>query len=241
MKTETIQMLLDLKMSGFASKLENQYHEPNVLEMSFEQRLNELLRAELDKRYHSKIERLLKSAKLRYPNARLEDIYYDNGRKLSQNLINNLASCEWVKSNRSVLIMGASGVGKTWLASAFGAEACRNHLTVYFTKAKKLFEDIEDAVYDKKISDFSRKLSRKQLLIIDDLGLGGISQNYASNLLDIIDAQQEVGGLIITSQFTPDVWYKQFEDSALADATLDRIVHRSQEIHISGESIRKEK
>ncbi len=241
MKNETVQMLLDLKMSGFASKLENQYHEPSILEMSFEQRLNELLQAELDKRHNSKIDRLLKSAKLRYPNARLEDIYYDKNRDLNQNLINNLASCEWIRSNRGLLIMGASGVGKTWLSSAFGAAACRNHFTVYFTKAKKLFEDIEDAIYDKKLSDFARKLSRKQLLIIDDLGLGEISQNYASNLLDIIDAQQEVGGLIITSQFTPDVWHKQFSDAALADATLDRIAHRSQEIHISGESLRKGK
>lgn len=110
MMNETIQMLLNLKMSGFAQKLEAQYHEPQISKLSFEERLNELLLAEQTKRHNSKNDRLIKSARFRYPNARLEDVDYSKNRQIDTNVIQNLASCQWINANRG----GNYGTSRCW-------------------------------------------------------------------------------------------------------------------------------
>ena len=140
---------------------------------------------------------------------------------------------------RGLIISGSTGVGKSWLACAFGAEAChRSYSTMYFN-AISLFDEIANAITLGEIKDFKKKVCTAKLLIIDDFGLGGFNQSLAPAFLEIIDKQSQSGGLLITSQVPKKLWFEQFQDPTIADAVMDRILHRSYELEILGRSYRE--
>jgi DNA replication protein DnaC len=142
---------------------------------------------------------------------------------------------------RGLIISGSTGVGKSWLACAFGAEACHRHRsysTMYFN-AISLFDEIANAITLGEIKDFKKKVCTAKLLIIDDFGLGGFNQSLAPAFLEIIDKQSQSGGLLITSQVPKKLWFEQFQDPTIADAVMDRILHRSYELEILGRSYRE--
>lgn len=231
--------LHDLGLNGMARALELQQEQPQINQLMFEERLGLLLDAEISSRDTRRINRLLKVARLRQGAACLEDVDYRPARQLDKATVMTLADCNWIPRRQNLILTGATGTGKSWLACAFGKQACRNGYSVSYTTATQLFEDLLSAQVEGSLPKLRRQLVRTQLLIIDDLGIGGIDINLGPILLEIIDQQSAQGSLIITSQFPSNKWYDLFNDPTIADAILDRIVHRSHFIELKGDSIRK--
>lgn len=233
------QMLKKLKMYGALKALELQQADSAYLAMPFELRLARLLEQELLQRENRKIGRLIKNAKLRYSQAVLEDVDYRASRHLDPLKIQTLATGNWLHQNQNLIITGATGTGKSWLACAFAHQACRQQVSAFYTIATRLFESLYNAQADGSLPKLRRFLTGTALLVIDDVGIGGIHPHVAPILLDILDTQSTIGSLILTSQFPPSKWYDLFGDPTVADAILDRIVHRSHSIELKGESMRK--
>lgn len=232
----TAQKLEQLGLRGMLRALQ-QTKDTNKL--SFDERFGMLVDIELSERETRRVDRLIKAAKLRHPRASLEEVEYKPSRKLDHATIMSLANCQWIQQRQAVILCGATGVGKSWLACALGKQACRNGFSTYYVTATQLFEDLRVALAAGTINKLKRSLSKIELLIIDDLGIGGIDVSLGPSLLEIIDLQSSVGALLVASQFPVERWYDLFNDSTVADAVLDRIVHRAHKINLAGESLRK--
>ncbi len=236
---QTQQRLLGLGLSGMARAFEQLFQHPESHNLSVEDCVGLLVDAEVCDRENRRITRFLKSAKLRHSRATLTDIDYHPSRKLNQPLIMSLSDCGWIDRRQNLILTGATGTGKSWLACAFGLQACRNGFSVYYTTATQLYEDLAHAQADGSLPKFRRMLIKTRLLILDDLGIGGVDTALGPVLLDIIDQQTLQGALLITSQYPSNRWYDLFNDPTVADAILDRIVHRSHSLQLHGESMRK--
>lgn len=235
----TVQNLITLGLSGMAIAYERQLDDPALLKQPFDARLGLMMDAENSERETRKIQRLLKAAKLRETEATLENIEFKATRGMDRNTVMGLGQCEWLARRQNVIITGATGTGKTWLACALGNQACRLGTHTIYRTATKLFEDISLSYADHTIPKLRRQLIRAELLIIDDLGIGGIDAQLGPFLLEVIDQQSQNGSLLITSQYPQDKWYDLFADPTIADAILDRIVHKSHTIELKGESMRR--
>lgn len=237
----TLTTLRALKLSGMASAFEEQQSQTTMQSLSFEERFGMLLEREFTHRNNKRLERLLKLAKLKHGSACIEDIDYRAGRSLDKSRIASLRSCDWIRSGHNLLLTGATGGGKTWLACAFGNQACRLGLSVIYLRLPRLFEELKvahgDGGYGKRMSQFARA----DLLILDDLGLTPIGQAERADLLEILDDRVSARSTIITSQLPVDHWHTYLNDPTLADAILDRVIHGSHRIELKGESMRKMK
>lgn len=163
----------------------------------------------------------------------------DNDFQSLSGFIAKLINEEKSRRESAVTTWGATGTGKTWLACALGNHACRNLRKVLFIQAADLYEDIILSIADGSIAKTKQKYCKVDLLIIDDFGIGELLPQICPVLLDIIDKQSTVGGLLITSQFPIERWHGLFPEATIADAVLDRIIHRAYPIVLTGESIRK--
>ena len=230
-----------LKLSHFAKKLEANFQNYKNQEYDFYEILNILLDTEINQRHNQKIQNLIKSAKLRYNNATLEEIDYSASRQLKRSHISYLFDGEWIKNNQSLIITGATGTGKTWLGCAVSNQACRLEIKTLFVTANQMFEDLHLSMLDGSITKTKQKYIKPTLLVIDDFGLGGIDASLCPTFHEIIDEQSKHGGLMITSQFPTEKWYSFFENNSTADSILDRIVHRANLIELQGESMRKKR
>jgi len=240
MLTSKLYLLLEsLGLDGMAKSFQVQSEQTKFIKLSFEDRLALLIDAEKNDRDNKKIARLLKNARLRQTNACLEDIDYRSTRGIDPSLISSLATCDWLIKRQNLILTGATGTGKSWVACAFGTQACRNGYSTLFTTATQLYEQLLSSLADGSLSKLRRQFIKTKLLIIDDLGIGGVDNRVGPLLLDIIDQQAQLGSLLITSQFPADKWYDLFLDPSIADAFLDRIVHCAHIIDLKGESMRK--
>jgi DNA replication protein DnaC len=164
---------------------------------------------------------------------------YGAARGLDKSHVASLAGCEWVRQKLNLVIVGATGVGKTWLASAFGTQACRLGMPVVFYRASDLYGEIAVAMHDGSLPKLKAELIKPSLLILDDFGLGDISSSAAQILLDVVDRRMRSGSLLITSQYPTEQWHGLFPDPTIADAILDRVVHQSHRLTLKGDSMRK--
>lgn len=206
--------------------------------LAFEDRLELMLNAEISMRSHRRIERRIKEAKFRI-RAVPEEIERKSARGLPEAVLSQLLNLGWLRSHHHVLLTGATGCGKTYLACALGTAAIRSNATVRYFKCSTLLERIGAARLDGSYRSFVAQLSRINVVIIDDWGLSPITVNGARELLDIIDDRVGVSSLIIASQLPLSSWYQAMEERTVADGVLDRIVHNSIKVELSGESMRK--
>lgn len=237
----THEKMRSLGLHGMLRALELQLEQPKSQNLSFDERIGVLLDAEFSDRENRRISKLLKSAKLRHTNANIEGIDFHPSRKLNQSLILNLADCGWIDRHQSLIFTGLTGTGKSWLACAFGNQACRRNYSTYYTTTTQLFEDILRAQAECTLPRLKRALIKNQLLILDDFGIGNVDQAIGPILLDVIDQQSANGSILITSQFPTNKWHDFFNDPTVADAILDRVIHHSQIFKLQGESMRKTK
>ncbi|EOX4936301.1 conserved hypothetical protein [Photobacterium leiognathi lrivu.4.1] len=231
--------LTQLKLSGIKSALEHQNELPSTYqEMSFEERLSLLLDEELTQRENKRIARLLKQAHFRL-HAELEELDYRSGRGLEKSVIRNLASGQWLSRKQNILLTGATGCGKTYLACALGRHLCRQGHSVYYFRLKNLLEECYQSHADGSYPKLLGKLAKSALLIIDDWGLEPLAADQRSDLLEIIDQHYQKGSILLISQLPIEEWHRMIGDATHADAILDRLVHGSIKVNLAGESMRK--
>ncbi len=228
-----------LRLTGMARNFEAQLNNSVYRDLSFEERIKLMVDEELLCRSNNRITRLLKNAKLR-EQACLEDIVYKTGRGLDKSQIASLALCHWVSQGVALIITGAAGTGKTWLACGFGHQVCRNGLPVQFHRLPLLLEDIGIAHGDGSFRKRLDQLSRVDLLILDDFGIGALTPLGRSDLLEVLENRYGRRATIITSQLPVTRWHDYLSDGnpTIADAILDRLVSGSERIELKGESMR---
>jgi len=195
--------------------------------------------AEWDARRANKRTRLLRGARFPAPDANVDDVRYDADRKLDRGRIMELSNCGWIKDRRNVVITGASGAGRTWLACALGVAVCNSFYSVRYVRLPEMVDELAVG-RDEEWLKTKRKYVCCGLLIIDDWLLEDVKAKGAREILEIVEGRQRTGSLLLCSQFSATGWHARLGEGAIADAVIDRIVYSSHVIHIEGtESMRK--
>lgn len=164
--------------------------------------------------------------------AALEDLDPKAQRGFDRAQIASLGSCDRIRRQQNLIIQGATGVGKTWLACALAGQACRLDIQVLFFRASELYSNIRDRFHEGTLPKFKLALARPSLLVLDDFGIGEIDSLASQFLLELVDRRMRTGSLLITSQYLTEKWHAFFPDPTLADAVLDRIVHKAHRISL---------
>ncbi|MCK9489801.1 MAG: IS21-like element helper ATPase IstB [Xanthomonadales bacterium] len=235
----TLDALRALKLDGMARAFEEQRLLPACNDLTFEDRLGLLVDRERSWRDGRRLERLLRAAKLKHAQACLEDVHYSASRGLDKRLVATLSGGDWVREGQSLLITGPTGVGKTWLACALGQHACRQGFPVLYQRVARLTEALRIAHADGSFGRLLTQLARVDVLILDDWGMTPLDQAARHDLLEVIDDRSTSKSTVITSQLPIEHWHAWLNDPTLADAILDRLVHRSHRIALKGESLRR--
>lgn len=237
---ELLSQLKTLRLSGMSRSLEamattRQQHELNLLDG-----LALLLQAEEEERDHKRFDRLIKNARFRYQ-ASLEELHIDAARGIDKTLITELASNAYIRAGMPVLVEGATGTGKSFLISALGHQACAGGYKVAYYNLQKLLLRIKLTRLDGSIYKFLEKLSRTDLLILDDFGLAHLDQQQRLDLMEIIEDRHGKAATVIASQLPIGSWYEVIGDDVIADGILDRLVHGAYKITLKGDSLRKKR
>ena len=238
--TEIETRLKQLRLRGMTQAWKSLEETRRIHEISFSEGMEMLLQGEEDERRNSRFERLMKTAKFRYQ-ASLEEISYDSSRGVEKSLITQLASCQYLNEGSSILITGATGCGKSYLASALGNHACSHGYKVNYFNTQKFMLRIKMARSEGNILKFFDKIAKSSLLILDDFGLTHLEQQQQMDLMEIIEDRHGRASTIIASQLPVASWYDVISEATIADAILDRLVHSSYRIELRGESLRKKR
>jgi DNA replication protein DnaC len=237
---ETTCKLQEMHLSVMAESFSEQLKDPQYNGMSFEDRFALLVDAEWASRKSNHLSRLIKNAGYAL-NACIEDVEYLPERKLDRTQILRLASCAYVQEAHNVILLGATGSGKTYLACALGMSASRNFYTVKYIRLPGLLVEISLARGDGTYREYMKKLKKVKLLIIDEWLLYPLKENEARDVLELVEARSKISSTIFCSQFDVPGWHENLYDPTLADAICDRIVYDSYMIRVEGDSIRKRK
>ncbi|MEO8929420.1 MAG: IS21-like element helper ATPase IstB [Caldimonas sp.] len=235
----TLDQLRGLRLDGMVHALADQATTAAAGELAFDDRLAMLVQREIDWRDAKRLTRLLKAARLKLASACLEDIDWRASRGLDRNLLTALAGGDWLRHGHNVLITGATGVGKTWLACALAQQAARSGFTVLYVRAPRLLEELRVAHGDGSFGRRLAQLARIDLLAIDDFAIAPVTAPERNDLLELLDDRVGTRATLITSQLPVTSWHAWLNDPTLADAILDRIVHTAHKIALKGESMRK--
>ena len=236
---QTVSQLKALKLDGMARAFEEQLGLTASSSLSFEERFGIVVERELAWRDTRRLERLLKAAKLKNPQACFEDIEYRQSRGIDQRMIATLAGCDWVRHAQNLILTGPTGAGKTWIACAFGQQACRQGFSVFYVRVGRLFEELKIAHGDGSFSRRLAQLAKVDVLLLDDWGLQDLDQGARNDLLEVLDDRVGTRSTVITSQLPLEHWHAWLQDPTLADAILDRLVHQAHKLPLKGESMRK--
>lgn len=230
-----------MRLSAMADTYVKQLGNRDYSDLSFDDRFGMLVDIEHSKRKNSKLDRLISQAHFRYSNACVEDIEYLPDRKLDKPLILRLADCQYIQDHHNVLILGASGNGKSYLSSALGVSACRKHYKVKYIRLPELLEELAIARGQGTFQKIIKQYKKVDLLILDEWLLSPLEGNQERDLLEIIESRHQTASTIFCSQFAPEGWYERIGESTIADAILDRIVHDSHLLFVDGEVSMRER
>lgn len=236
--TATFEKLSLLRLHGFERVYRDITQSARQEKYTLDELIGHMVDAEFDDKYNKKLSRLLKQARLRQQ-ASFEQIDFNHPRGLDKNQVLRLQSCDWIKKSRDLLITGSTGLGKSFLACAFGHQACVNHFRVLYVTANKLLDQLMFAKADGTYFKVLDMITKNHLLIIDDFGLRKIDHKQCTILLDVADDRHGKGSTIVTSQLPVKSWYDCFAEPTIADAILDRWINGSFRIDLDGPSMRK--
>lgn len=239
--SNTIVKMHDMNLKEMAREFDRQRSDPTCQSLTIEERMALMVDLEWSRRHENRIARTLKKAKLAIPGACIEDIAYHGDRKLDKSLISSLASCVYIADKRNIIVLGASGAGKTYVSCAFGNAACRNTLSTAYIRLPELLNELAISRAENSYREVIAHYKKVRLLILDEWLLYPLKNAEARDLLEIIEARSIAGAsMIFCSQFDIDGWHEKIGEATLADAVCDRIVHNSYKILIGGkDSMRK--
>jgi len=237
---ETINKLIEMKLKTMAEEFRLQMSTPSYNSLCFEERLGLLVDAEHTSRINNRLYRMIKNASFDQPQATIEDINYKSGRKLNKSEILRLATCEYIEEHHNIIILGATGAGKSYLSCAFGMAACKKYYKTKYIRLPELLMELNVALADNSFKKLITSYNTISLLIIDDWMLSKLNESDAKLLLEIIHARHKKASTIFCSQFDPKGWHQRISESTMADAILDRIVYDSYVIEINSDSTSKD-
>lgn len=236
----TLEKLKGLKLCGMARALEEQFGSEKTEELSFEERLGLLVDREMTEKENRRFASRLKKAKLRLSSAVLEDIDYKASRGLDRRLLHSLACCDWVRKKQNILVIGATGAGKTFLTCALGHQACREGFKTKYFRSPGLFQELGIARGDGRYMRVMDRLSKTDVLILDDWGIVGLTDSERTEVLDILEDRHGRRSTIIASQLPLDDWHQSIGNPTIADAIMDRLVHNAHTVILKDkDSMRK--
>lgn len=228
----TLDTLNRLKLFGLAQALEEQSTQSAAHGLAFEERFALLLDREVLYRENRRLTRLLQLAQLKYRSASLEDVNFRTRRGLDRSQLASLGTCEWIRAGQTLLIQGATGTGKTWLACALAHQACRQGLSAWYVRAPRLFEELTlchaDGTFRKRLA----ALAKLQLIVIDDFAIAPLGPRERNDLLELLDDRVGARATLITSQLPIEHWHEYIGDPTLADAILDRLLQRAHRVQL---------
>jgi DNA replication protein DnaC len=237
----TLEKLRDLRLGALADSWLEQQGNADLQTLGFDERLAMLVDAEWLDRQNKKLTRNLREAKLRLGQAAVEDIDYPTKRKLEKTVIRQLATCAWVEAHQNIIITGATGSGKTFIACALAQQACRKGYRALYRRVPRLFHELALVHADGTYPRFLAKLARIDVLVLDDWGLVPVGDAERRDLLEIIEDRYGNRSTILTRQLPSESWHDHVGDPTIADAICDRLLHNAHKIALKGESRRKDK
>jgi DNA replication protein DnaC len=236
----TLEKLQTMKLYGMADAFRTQMETTDTSQLSFEERFAMLVDQQWLWKENRALARRLRAAKLKERGV-VEDIDYQHPRGLDRKLIRTLASSEWVRQHQNLLLIGPTGIGKTWLGCALAQKACRDGFTILHKRSSELFRDLAVAHVDGSFGRQLAKLARIDILVLDDFAMAPLKDSERRDFLELCDDRYQRRSTILTSQLPLAHWHEQIGDPTLADSILDRLVHNSYRIELNGESMRKKR
>jgi DNA replication protein DnaC len=235
----TVERLRALGLSAMADAVVELQNMPDAAELPREDWLGLLVDREATSRENRRLARRLREARLRQAAAVVEDTDFRAPRGLDRTLFLTLASCQWIRDHQHLVIVGPTGIGKSWIACALGHKACREGFSVLYKRASRLLADLAQARGEGRLPRLLSAIERTRLLIIDDWGPEPLTAEQRRDLLEIVDDRYDTGSLLITSQLPVDRWHDVIGDPTFGDAILDRVLHNAHRINLKGDSLRR--
>jgi DNA replication protein DnaC len=236
----TSEKLYTLRLSVMAEAWAMQAKDPKIAKLSFDERFGLLVDAEYLSRDNRRLNRLLKDAQLRYPTACIEDVECSGARGLDRPHFRQLAIGGWVQEHLNVILSGKTGVGKSYIACALGQLACRKGHRVLYRRVPRLLDELALARAEGTYSKSLTRLSKIDVLVLDDWGLGSLKEAHRNDLLEVLEDRYAHLSTVITCQLPVDKWHQWIGDPTIADAILDRVVRSAYKIELTGPTRRPE-
>jgi DNA replication protein DnaC len=235
---QLIERMKSLKFNGMSEALQH-LTDTNTSSLSFEEKLAILLDREVLNRENKRLEGLLKQAKFRQKNASVEDVIWRSDRGLNQSKVMSLCNGNFIHHKFNLLITGATGCGKTYLACAIGRHLCQLGYRIHYIHLPKFVEEVSLARLDGSLMKLMKQYQKYDAIILDDFGLTPITQTQRHDLFSLIEDRYQLKSTIITSQLPISKWHAYLAEPSLADAILDRVLEKVERIELEGESLRK--
>lgn len=237
----TVSKLNEMRLTAMSETFRTQLTNSELQELSFEERFGIIVDIEWARRKSNRLGKLIKSAGFKFNQACIEDIEYHEDRKLDKTQITRLSTCQYIAEKHNIIIMGASGNGKSYMGCAFGIAACRNFYNARYIRLPDLLDELAVARGEGIFKKVMKQYKSVKLLILDEWLITPLKSNEARDLLEIIEARHQQGSTIFCSQFAPGGWHEKIGEDTLADAILDRIVHDSYTVFIDGQISMRER
>jgi len=239
LRQPTLEKLQTMRLPVMASTWTEQDKSPDTIALPFDERLALLVDAEMLARDNARLIKNLRDAKLRISDACIEGIEFLRTRDIDKSLVRSLATCRWITEHQTVILSGATGTGKTYLACALAHQACRKGLRAYYRRVPRLFDELRLARADGSYPRLLARIAKVDVLILDDFAIAPLTDDSRRDLLELLDDRHGLRATVITSQLDPALWHDYLVDPTVADAICDRVLHGAHKLALHGPSRRK--